>query len=160
MKIATFCYTKKKLFTWRELKEYLLKYFRIDLSLKKTQIFLKSQLGLSYEKESTRPLNLDHNLTRLKKALFSIKIIEVLRQSMLLVNVDEASLTVMTRRNYSWSKRGFPSNLLNLIIKESISLMSSILSNGISVTGLKYGIINSEAFIEYIINLLKVWKVL
>ena len=160
MKIATFCYTKKKPFTWRELKEYLLKYFRIDLSLKKIQIFLKSQLGLSYKKGSPRPLNLDHNLTRLKKALFSIKIIEVLRLSMLLVNVDEASLTDMTRRNYSWSKRGFPSNLSNLIIKESISLMSSILSNGVSVTGLKYGTINSEAFIEYIINLLKVWEAL
>ena len=155
MKIATFCYTKKEPFTRRELKEYLLKYFGIDLSLEKIQIFLKSQLGLSYKKGSPRPLNLDHNLTRLKKTLFSIKIIEVLRQSMLLVNVDEASLTDMTRRNYSWSKKRLPSSLSNLIIRESISLIGSILSNGVSVTGLKYGTINSEVFIKFIGEVLK-----
>ena len=50
------------------------------------------------------------------------------------------------------------SNRSTTLFSESVSIVSSILSNGISITSVRIGIIKSNTFIEYIGHLIYVWK--
>ena len=50
------------------------------------------------------------------------------------------------------------SNISTTLFNESVSIVSSILSNGISTTGVKIENIKSNTFIEYIEHLIYVWK--
>ena len=50
------------------------------------------------------------------------------------------------------------SNRSTTLFSEYVSIVSSILSNGISITGVRNGTIKSNTFIEYIEHLIYVWK--
>ena len=59
--------------------------------------------------------------------------------------------------NYSWNRRGMTLNRSTTPFSESISIVSSILSNGISITVVRIGNIKTNTFIEYIEHLIYVW---
>ena len=82
-----------------------------------------------------------------------MKLLEMIGKNFILVNFDEAVFSPSTKTNYSWSITGVPSNLSTQIICGSISIVSSITSNGLSVTDVRKGTITSSSFIEYIDNL-------
>ena len=97
-------------------------------------------------------------IAKVKKVLFSIKVLKIVKESALLVNVDEATFSHTTKTNYSWSKIGAPANLSTIFLRGSISVVSAILMNGMSITWMKSGTINSDWFIEFMNHLLKVWE--
>ena len=119
---------------------------------------LKEKLGYSFKRCSSRPLNLNHQLQKLKKILFTVKLLKIVRRSTLLVNIDESVISHSTKSNYSWSQKGTPANLSTMLLKGSISVVSAICSNGVSITGLRKGTITSRSFIQFIDHLFKVWS--
>ena len=60
--------------------------------------------------------------------------------------------------NYSWNRRGMTSNRSTTLLSESVNIVSSILLNGIKITGVRIGTIKSNTFIYYIGHLIYVWK--
>ena len=119
---------------------------------------LKINLGYSYKRCSSRPLLLNRSLSKLKKVLLSVKLWKMITQSTVLVNVDESSFSRSTKANYSWSLKGSSSSISNIIFWGSISIVSAITSNGVSIGGIRKGTIDSNSFIKYIDNWLEIWK--
>ena len=93
-----------------------------------------------------------------KKILFLVKLCKLIKRGSILVNIDEAVFSPSTKINYFWNRRGMTSNRSTTLFSESVSIVSSILSNGISITGVRIGTIKSNTFIEYIGYLIYVWK--
>ena len=122
------------------------------------RIILKKKLGWSFKRCSPRPLSIDYEVLKLKKMLFSIKIWRAINVHTILINIDESSISKSTKTNYSWGSKGIPLNFSTLKIRGSISLITAIFLNGISVTGIRKGTINSEVVIEFVKNLLIIWK--
>ena len=119
---------------------------------------LIERLWYSYKKWSSRPIKLDRKLVKLKKILFSVKLLKLIHKTSLLVNIDESVISYNTKSNYSWSRKGVPSNISNGILKGSIGIVSAIMSDGVSIFCVKKGIINSSSIIEFLQILLKIWE--
>ena len=118
---------------------------------------LKEKLGYSFKKWSPRPLSLNRKNQELKKILFSVKLLKMIKRSTLLINIDETVISYSTKSNYSWCPKGISTNLSTIIImKGSISVVSAIWSNGISITAIRNGTIASTSFVEYIDHMLTV----
>ena len=155
--IESFAKQEKRSFTWRDIMEHIMENFNICVDINTIREILIQRLGYSYKRWSPRPLMLNHKLTKLKKVLFSVKLLKLIDRYSLLINIDEATISQSTKSNYSWSVKGIPSNLSTITLKGSICIVSAIMSNGVSITGMKKGTIKSSTFIEFIQNLLTVW---
>ena len=145
-------------FTWRDFKDYLMTKNGVLVDTNTWRRILKEKLRYSYNRWSPRPLTLDFRLLELKNVLFTVKLLNLVQKSTLLVNIDESSISTATKSNYSWNQKGAPSNRSTTIFRGSISIVSAILSNGISITGIRKGTMWSSSFIEYADHLLAVWK--
>ena len=156
--IASYCEKMTVAFTWKDVKEYIIKQHGVCVGVDVIRKILKWNLGYSYKRCSSRPLLLNHNLSKLKKILFSVKLWGMINRSTILVNIDEAVFSHSTKANYSWCKKGVPSNISTIIFRGSISIVSAITSNGVSITGIRKGTIDSSSFIEYIEHWLEVWR--
>ena len=93
-----------------------------------------------------------------EKTLYAVKLLKVVSKDTIMINVDECRFSKTTKINNSWSKTGVASNLSTENIKGSIGIVSSIASNGVSITGIRKGTITSKSFIECIENLTIIWK--
>ena len=140
------------------MQEHIVTNFGVEIDTEIWRRILKEKLGYSFKKWSPRPLNLNYQIQKLKKMLFSIKLLKIFRKSWILVNIDESVISNSTKSNYSWSRKGVPTNLSTITMKGSISIVTAILSNGVSITGIRYGTIKSSSFIEYINHLLAIWR--
>ena len=69
------------------------------------------------------------------------------------MNIDEAVIPQSTKANYSLSRIDAPSNCGSKTIKGSIRIVSTILSNVMSITGVRKGTIASNSFIDYMKHL-------
>ena len=72
------------------------------------------------------------------------------------MNIDESVISSTTKANYSWSIKGEPSNLSTIVYTGSVSIISSIFSNGVSISGIRKGTITSSSFIEYVDHMLSI----
>ena len=93
-----------------------------------------------------------------KDDLIFNKVVKWVHKFSLLVNIDESVISHNTKFNYSWNRKGVPSNCSTGILKESIGIVSTIMSNGISISCVKKGTINSTSFTEFLQILLKIWE--
>ena len=155
--ILSFVESNEEPFNWTHIRDHLLKKtgFWVDIYI--IRRILKEKMGFSYKRYSSRPLKHNYYIWKLKKILFSVKIWKMFDESSILINIDEATFSNKTKTNYSWSKRGCSSNCSSIIFRGSVSIVSAILSNVVSITGIRAGTINSKAFIEYINHLLRIW---
>ena len=156
--IAMFTENAKKPFYWKNIKEHLTQVYGIHWDVNMIRNILKKKLECSFKRWSPRPLSIDYEILKLEKILFSIKIWRAISMHTVLINVDESSISKSTKANYSWGLKGISLNLSNIKIRGSISLITAIMSNGISITGIKKGTIKSDTFIEFIKNLLIICK--
>ena len=119
---------------------------------------LKERLNYSFKRWSPRPLLIDNSILKIKKVLFAVKLLKMINKSTVIINVDEATISKSTKMNYSWGPKGTSLNLSTIAISGSISLVTAIASNGLSITGIKDGTIRSSSFVEYIWHWLSIWE--
>ena len=74
----------------------------------------------------------------------------------ILVNVDESAISNSTKTNYSWGPKGISQSISSINIRGSISIVTAILSCGLTITGIRKGTVRSSTFIEYIKHLLSI----
>ena len=156
--ISSYAEQNRWSFTWKDVKEHLMKFNGIWVSIDLIRRILKNKLHFSFKRCSSRPLTLNWRLLKLKKILFLVRLCKMINRCSVLANVDESILSKSTKANYSWSRKGESTNWSTIIFSGSISIVSTILSNGVSVKRAWQGTINSEIFIEYIEHLLVVCK--
>ena len=144
----------KEPFYWKDIKARLIQTHGILLDITIIRRILKEKLGLNFKRCSPIPLSIDGKILKLKNILFTIKLWRTISKSTVLINVDESSITKSTKTNYSWEWKGIPLNLPTQSIKGSMGLVTAIMSNGVSVTGIRKGTIKSDSFIEFIEYLL------
>ena len=156
--IEIFALQNNAAFTWRDVKDYLVAKNGVLVDTNIWRKILKERLRYSYKRWSPRPITLDFRLLELKKVLFTVKLLRFIQKSTLLINIDESNFSSSTKSNYSWSQKGAPSNRSTAVFRGSISIISAILSNGISITGIRKGTIWSSSFIEYADHMLAVLK--
>ena len=145
-------------FTCKDISEDLMNDEGILVDIHSVRKVLKDKMNYSYKRWSSRPLMIDHSNLRVKKALFVVKLLKLIENSTILINIDEATISTSTKVNYSWSPKGIPWNASTIAIKGSIWLITALFSNGISITGIRNGATNSSTFIEYIKHLLAIWR--
>ena len=143
-------------FTWRDVKEEIMKKYEIWIDINVWRQILKERLGYSFKRCSSRPFNLNVKLQELKKTLFVVKLLKMIRRSTLLINIDETVVSYKTKSNYSWSLKGSSANLSTMVMSGSINIVSAIFSNGINITGLRNDTIAAESFVEFIDHLLTI----
>ena len=156
--VASYAQETNQPFTCNDIKEHMMEAYSVWLDTNIIRKILKEKLNYSFKRCSPRPLLLDHKLTNVKKSLFAVKLIKLINNSTVLINVDESVISNSTKINYSWGPKGKPLNLSTTKIRGSISLFAAIASCGISVTGIRKGTVKSNTFVEYIKHLLSVWK--
>ena len=100
---------------------------------------LKVKLYFSFKRCSSRQSTLNRKILKLKRAMFAIKFLKMINRNSIIMNVDEWVFSQSTKSNYSWSKVGVLSNLSKEILKGSISIVSSITSNRVSITAVRNG---------------------
>ena len=86
--------------------------------------------------------------------MFSIKIIEKMKERKLKINLDEVTVGRNTRNEYSWSERGCSKSIWNIKFSRSASIISWICSNGLSLDAISDKTITSEGFLEFLKSLL------
>ena len=132
--VASFAVKNKRAFTWRDVKDHLITNNGILVDTCIWRWILKEELGYSYKRWSPRPLKLNYRVLNLKKALFAVVLLKAIWKSTLLVNIDESVISSTTKANYSWSIKGEPSNVSTIIYTGSVSIISSIFSNKVSIS--------------------------
>ena len=145
-------------FTWVNIRDHLINREGIRVGRDIIRKILIDRFHYSFKRWSPRLLKHDRRISKLKKILYTVKICKILHKSAILINVDKSTFSQSTKSNYSWSRRGQPSNLSSIIFKGSISIISAIMSNGMSFTGIRVDTIKSKTFVEYIGHLLSICK--
>ena len=115
-------------FTANDVSRSLYKTLRVRLCGKVVSQILKESHGLSFKKGKSCPVGLSRSKHQLLKWLFVTKIVPFLSRSKLLINIDETSFSKLTKPDYSWLKKGHPWKLMNIIFKNSTSLITAITS--------------------------------
>ena len=83
-------------------------------NLKTITKFLKCDLNLSFKKATSRPMNLNVTRQKLLKIFFSARIAKQLEKWKYIVNIDEASISRLTTRIYSWLIRDVLGSIKNI----------------------------------------------
>ena len=156
--ISSYAEQNKWSFTWNDVRNHLMKYNDIWVNTNLIRKILKNKLSFSFKRCSSRPITLNWKILKLKKILFLVRLCKMINRHSILANIDESSFSRNTKTNYSWSRKGEPSNWSTILFSGSISIVSAILSNGISVTGAMTGTMDQDVFIEFIEHLLVVWS--
>ena len=143
-------------FTSKDVQQHIRKNLRILIPPHQIRDHLKNINRLSYKKGSKRPFTLDSKRLKLLKLLFALKFSKILPHLMLIINVDESTISNGTTKNYSWLKRGEPCTINNIKFKNFINVISAITTDGQWINMFKYQSTNQKnfiAFLEYLINL-------
>ena len=156
--IESYAEQNKRAFTWRDIQDYLLTNNEVRIDINIIRQILKKRLIYSFKRCSSRPLKLNHRIQDLKKTLFSIKLLNTIRKSTLLANIDESVISNTAKINYSWNRIGSPSNFSTIIYSGSISIVTEILSNDLNITGIRKGTITSNSFVKYIDHMFTIWS--
>ena len=131
----------------------------VEIKAKIMTKYMKTQLGLSFKRITSRPLNLDVERQHYVKVLFAVALTKRIKDAKLLINVDESTLSKETKNNYTWTLKGVPASAKNIKFSKSINLITAIWSSGSLYTAVTKGTTDSHSFkcyLERLINDVKV----
>ena len=86
-------------------------------------------------------------------ALFTLKVIKFLPKIRMILNVDDTWLTRSLKKEYSWIERGKSKWICNSKFTDSISLMTTISTDGWSLTAAYSKCVNGLAISKYLESL-------
>ena len=152
--IKKYIESAKGAYTCRDIQLYVKRTSRIHLEQSQIRNYIRENLNMRYKKCKPRPITLDLERQNLLKMIFSIKIIQKMKERKLLINVDEATIGRNTKSEYSWSERGSSRAIWNIKFSKSASIISWIYSNGLSLNAISDRTITSEIFLEFLESLL------
>ena len=99
-----------------DVRNHLMENNNICVNVSLIRKILKSKLLFSFKRCSTRPITLNWKILKLKKILFLVRLSKMINRQSILTNVDESVFSRSTKANYSWPRKGEPSNLSKLFL--------------------------------------------
>ena len=116
---------------------------------------MKTKLNLSYKRVQPRPNSICLNRIKAIRQLFIVNFLQEVSIDYLIINIDETSINRHIKTNYSWSVKGISKEVLNSPFSGSLSMISSICSNGNWMNFITNSTINWDKFLVYLDYLCK-----
>ena len=154
-KVDRFVNQSQSSVTVKDVQLYLLKSIGVQIQSHIIVKILKKKLRYSWKRTSQRKVNLDFERNEQLKVLYNVRLAKWLSHLSLLVNVDGSSFSKDTHIGYSWAKTGEEKVVKGIIFKGSISVISSIATDGKAYTEVVEGTLTGAKFIAYLDRLLK-----
>ena len=152
--MSTYIRTTTTAFSCKDLRCHVYSNLKIMIPFHIWRRLLTEKFELSFKKTSSRPIRLDVKRHPWMKALFWVKILKMLTRIQIILNMDETSLSRNLKAEYSWAIRGKPSWIRNTRFTDSANLVSTITSDGWSLTSAHSDTINSKAILSYLYSLM------
>ena len=153
--IQKYIEAQRSTFNSKDICEYIKMEYDVLLPKRIIIDYLKKNLNLSFKRVSLRPVLKDFSKIDALKWLFAVEITNIIDNSKILVNIDEATFGRSTKSNYSWTKRGANWSSSNISFSSSFSLIWAITSLGNWWASHLESTNNSTTFIEFLDNCLK-----
>ena len=134
-------------FCAKDVWDYIERRLKTRIDAKLMTKFMKFELNLSFKKATSRPLNLNVKSQHLLQILFSIRLVKQLEKWECIINIDEASISRLTKMNYSWLLRGASGSTKNIKFAGSWNIISAISTTGVSYSAVVNGTTNQSIFI-------------
>ena len=115
---------------------------------------LKSLLGLSWKRHPSQSITFCFDKNEHQKWLFWVKLAKWMPHLKLLLNVDESSFSKNTREAYSCSLKGSQQPIQSTRFSNSITIMSTVVTNGDNFNSIVRWKVNGEIFNEYLNNMI------
>ena len=87
-------------FNTSDIGKFVEKNLGYSYPLQKIRNTMKQEFSLSYKRINSRPSNIDLDKLQLTRILFSMRVSKLIDSDILLINIDESSLTKATKLNY------------------------------------------------------------
>ena len=152
--MSTYIRTTTTAFSCKDLRCHVYSNLKIMIPFHIWRRLLTEKFGLSFKKTSSRPIRLDVKRHPWMKAIFWVKILKMLTRIQIILNMDETSLSRNLKVEYSWVIRGKPNWIRNTRFTDSANLISTIISDGWSLTSVHSDTINSKAILSYLCSLM------
>ena len=152
---SSYIFSKDEIFRSHNVWQEINTLFKVDIDAKTMSKFMKTQMGLSFKRITSRPLSLDVERQYILKILFAIVLTKRLQNINLLINVDESTLSTSTKTNYTWTLKGVPASAKNTKSIKSMNLITWIWSSGSSYSAVAKGTMNSKGFLCFLKHLIE-----
>ena len=126
----------------------------MDVSKHSIASFMSNSLVLSYNRVSSRPLISSIPQTQLKKIIFWLEFMNLVKLEHIVVNIEDILFSRSTKINYPLTKKGVWSNFNNSTLIRSLSLLASITNKRDWFISNLLTRNNSNNFITFIENLM------
>ena len=136
--------------TMKRISEEFWKFTNIKLSNYKLRKCLKTKIGYSFIRGSSRPPKITTQSHQLAKGCFACRILKLLLEGGMIFNCDESSFDRSVRENYSWLPTGIGGSIIGEPVGERSNLILSILPNGAWIAMIQDGTTDSQAFSFYL----------
>ena len=153
--VMRYAYSQELPFRSIEVCSYLLKEFWVEVDHRLTAKFMREELHMSFKKASSRPLKLDTKRQHQLMILFVVLLVELLEGSKWIVNIDESTLSSLTKADYTWGLRGVPAVTKNMRFIGSLNIISAISTTGYSYSTILTETNRSIIFIQFLKQLMK-----
>ena len=144
-------------FNTSDVSKFVEKNLGYNYPLQKIRNTMKQEFSLSYKRINSRPSNIDLDKLQLTRILFSMRVSKLVDSDILLINIDESSLTKATKLNYSWVPTDENGEVLNTNFTNSLNIVLAICSNGSWIEMLTNDTLNIDRFVVFLQNL-KAWQ--
>ena len=136
-----------------DVKQYISKTTFKEYPLMLVRKLMKDDANLSYKKCKSRPTSVDLSKVKASRILFAAYFVDILNNDTLIVNVDEATISRNLKIDYSWSIKGKSTEFKNAPFSGSVKVIMVILSNGLWFVMLTSNTIDSDVFIEFLVQI-------
>ena len=143
-------------FNTSDVGKFVKKNLGYSYPLQKILNTMKQEFSLSYKWINSRLSNIDLDKLQLTWILFNMRVSKLVDSDILLINIDESSLTKATKLNYSWVPTGENGEVLNTNFTNSLNIVLVICSNGSWIEMLTNDTLNTDRFVVFLQNL-KAW---
>ena len=137
----------RHLYTCKDVCKYILRKLGVWFTERIVARILKEILQMTYKKGKSRPIEFQQDRQDLLKWYFAVKIIQLLSQFDMLINIDETSCSRWTKLEYSWPIKGETREFLKIGYTDPTSLITSITSSGKVLAANTKGPVNASMFI-------------
>ena len=126
-----------------------------DYSWTLVRNLMKTDLNLSFKRVQPRPNSINLNRVKAIRQLFILKFLNEITTDYLIINIDETSINRHIRTNYSWCLKGTSKEVVNSPFSGSLSMISSICTNGNWISFIVNNTIDWQKFMTYLDHLYK-----
>ena len=138
-----------------EITKLINKKHQSDYSWTLVRNLMKTDLNLSFKRVQPRPNSINLNRVKAIRQLFILKFLNEITTDYLIINIDETSINRHIRTNYSWCLKGTSKEVVNSPFLGSLSMISSICTNGNWISFIVNNTIDWQKFMTYLDHLYK-----